>query len=473
MLLVFLLALVIGGHTSAKVELEQQHLTYNTEIEDDNLAIDKETFSSKLPVVNIDTGGKTVPGVPAPGQHVSQMKNSFVNAQVQIMDKEGTLHTLQDKPDVKSRARIRVRGNSSRYFKKKGYLLKLMDEKENDREEAIMGMEASDTWILHGPYLDKTLMRNYMWYNLSGQVMDWAPQAQFCEVFLNGEYQGVYVMVEQVSIGEGRIEMNEYDGKSENTSYIVCADRESVNDVAYLENFTVYTYRNNGKLEVKYPGKNKLTDELTEYISRDFSRFEKSLYSYDYDSRRYGYVRYIDVDSFVDYFIINEVTQNNDSGMFSTYFYKDVRGKLKMCVWDFNNCCDNYIEEQTSMAGFFMQNRTWFTMLLKDEAFTDRIISRYRELRGSLLGDENVKDYIQKVQNYLGAAIERNYQVWGDSFFPENDLLLGEESRKIGSYEEAVEQYEHRLISRLGWLDKNIEALRSYSHESVNKKFNH
>ena len=117
--------------------------------------------------------------------------------------------------------------------------------------------------------------------------------------------------------------MTKYDGKSNISSYIVCADRESVNDVQYLDNFTSYALRINGKLEVKYPGASRITPELTEYISRDFSRFEKALYSFDYDTARYGYQNYIDVDSFVDYFIINEVTQNTDAGLYSTYFYKD------------------------------------------------------------------------------------------------------------------------------------------------------
>lgn len=92
-----------------------------------------------------------------------------------------------------------------------------------------MGMEKDSTWVLHGPYLDKTLMRNYMWYNLSGKIMEWAPDAKFCEVFLNGVYQGLYVIVVQISVGEGRIELTEYDGKSDTTSYIVCVDRETKN----------------------------------------------------------------------------------------------------------------------------------------------------------------------------------------------------------------------------------------------------
>lgn len=449
----------------------QQHQSYNTEIKDTNLSIEASAFSSRLPVVNIETDGQTIPGKPGKGQNVSQVKNSYIQARMQIIENDGRLNTLKDEPEVDSDIQIRVRGNSSRRFHKVGYLFKFTDKNGDDKSYEVMEMEKDSTWVLHGPFLDKTLMRNYMWYNLSGQIMEWAPDVRFCEVFLNGDYQGVYVMTEQISLGEGRVEMTEYDGRSSISSYIVCVDRESINDVDYLDNFTEYTRRMRSKVEVKYPGARKLTPEITDYISRDFSKFEKSLYSYDYTSRRYGYRSFIDADNFVDYFIINEVTQNTDAGLFSTYLYKDISGKLKMCVWDFNNCCDNYIEYQQPMAGFFMHNRTWFYMLSKDEDFTNQVTDRYRQLRKGILSDANVEAYMEEVQEYLGCAVERNFQVWGSSFEPENDLLIGE-GRQIGSYEEAVEQYRRRLVSRMGWLDKHIDALYSYSHESVNKKFN-
>lgn len=416
--------------------------------------------------------GGVIPGRPEQGQHVKDIENSFIQADMRIYDREGELNKLSSQPVLESKINIRVRGNSSRTFDKVGYLFKFTDDAGMERKLEVMGMEKDSTWVLHGPYLDKTLMRNYMWYNLAGQIMEWAPDVRYCEVFLDHEYQGLYVMAEQISMGEGRIEMTKYDGKSNISSYIVCADRESVNDVQYLDNFTSYALRINGKLEVKYPGASRITPELTEYISRDFSRFEKALYSFDYDTARYGYQNYIDVDSFVDYFIINEVTQNTDAGLYSTYFYKDVSGKLKMCVWDFNNCCDNYIEDQTPMAGFFMQNRPWYFMLCKDEAFMEKVITRYHQLRKGILSEEAVESYIAGVQSYLGPAIERNFEKWGYSFLPEKDLLY-EDERKIGSYEAAVEQYETRLVRRMRWMDEHIEDLRSYSHESINKKFNH
>ncbi|MDC7291244.1 CotH kinase family protein [Blautia schinkii] len=214
-----------------------------------------------------------------------------------------------------------------------------------------------------------------------------------------------------------------------------------------------------------------LNSDLAESISKDFSKFEKALYSFDYDTKLYGYDNYIDIENFAEYYLINEITQNLDAGRYSTYFYKDIRGKIKMSVWDFNNCCDNYIEDEQALAGFFMHNRVWFFMLSKDEKFNDIVIEKYEDLRKSILSDESITDYITSVKEYLGCAIDRNFQVWGYTFESEHDLLP--EGRKIGSFEEAVEQYESRLIKRLGWMDKYIHILRSYSHESVNKKFNH
>lgn len=448
----------------------QQHLTYNTQVEDVNLSISADTFSSRLPVININTNGQTIPGR-REELHTKDIVNTYIQADIQIMEKEGVLHTLQSQPDVESKADIRVRGNSSRSFSKPGYLLKFTDGAGNKTDYAVMGMEADSTWVLHGPYLDKTLMRNYMWYNKAGQIMEWAPDVRFCEVFLNGDYQGVYVMAEQISAGEGRVRIAESKSNTGVASYILCVDRDSINDKEILNNFTAYTKKLSNRIEIKYPGESKITSEAVEYIEMDFSRFEKALYSFDYDSTRFGYNTFIDVDNFVDYFIINEVTQNTDAGIYSTYFYKNMGDKLKMSVWDFNNCCDNYIEYQSDVSGYTMQNRVWFFMLMKDEHFVDKIITRYRSLRKTILSDEAMREDIRQQREYLGYAILRNDKVWGSSY--KYNLLQGGEDRHIGSYEEAITQYENHLISRLHWMDEHIEDLYTYSHESKNKKFNH
>ena len=347
--------LFIAEYTEPKRVRSQQHLSYNTGLADTNLSIDAKSFSSKLPVVNIDTGGQVIPGKPEKGQHVSEIENTFITAGIEIFDREEQLHTLADEPDLVSDTLIRVRGNSSRHFDKNSYLIKLVDHKGNNQAKEVMGMEKGSSWVLHGPFLDKTLIRNYMWYNLAGQIMSWAPDVRFCEVFIDDQYQGLYVMLEQIDVGEGRIDISEYDKRAQVTSYIVCMDRLSVNNTAILDNFTSYSFRLYSNGEVKYPGEKWVTPKLLDYISKDFSAFEKALYSYDYDSKRYGYKKYIVVSSFVDYFIINEVTKNLDAATYSTYLYKDVAGKLNFAVWDFNNSCDNYEEIISTADGFFYE----------------------------------------------------------------------------------------------------------------------
>lgn len=468
------LLLITAGVFATLINIETkkpplQHQSYNVNVADTNLSTRENSFTTKLPIISINTGGEEIPG--RPGElGVGYIIDEFIPADVSIVQSGEGLNSLQSEPVLNSTAKIRIRGNSSRHFDKPGYLLKFTDENGNSKKQEVMGMAAHDTWVMHGPFLDKTLIRNYMWYNISGMIMEWAPRAMFCEAFVNGEYEGVYVMIEQISVGEGRIELTEHDDRYTPTSYIIRMDRETDITDVYINNFTKYTNRTINAFDIKYPSEKYITQDVVDYISRDFSEFEKSLYSFDYKSFRYGYDRYIDTSSFVDYFIINEVTQNLDAGRYSTYFYKDLRGKLKLAVWDFNNCTNNYIENQTAQSGFFMRDKLWYFMLIKDEDFVDQIIRRYQSLRKDVLSDEYLEGFIDESIAYLGTAITRNFEVWGYTFEPEKDLLP--QGRQIGSYDEAVQQYKRDLFGRLHWLDDNIHTLYSYCHPSVNKKFN-
>ena len=115
-------------------------------------------------------------------------------------------------------------------------------------------------------------------------------------------------------------------------------------------------------------------------------------------------------------------------------------------------------------------------MMLKDEAFTERIINRYRQLREGILSDEYLTDYIEETIAFLGEAVDRNYAVWGFSFEPSNldsNNKLHPVERNPRTYEEAVTQMKEVLLQRLDWLDHNIVILKQYSHESAVKKYNH
>ena len=302
--------------------------------------------------------------------------------------------------------------------------------------------------------------------------MDYAPNVRFCELILNGEYRGLYLMVETITAGKEGSRLNITVDKKDRTfsGYILRLDRSSSNELKNLRPFSVYTLRTLHAFNIVYPGTSNLNEETAESIRQDFSEFEKALYSYDYDGPE-GYKKYIDPLSFADYFIINEFTCNYDAGWLSTYIYKEAGGKFKMCVWDFNSAWDNYQETNMNPDGFQMQNCLWYFMLTKDEDFIELIIDRYKDLRETFLSDEYLDRYIDETIDYLGDAVDRNYNVWGYTFDEEYDMLEPAD-RNPRSYEESVEQLKDFMHLRGKLMDENIETLRQYCAESKVKKFN-
>ena len=435
-----------------------------------------------LPLLEINTGGQSVPGNPIRDEnHVTidyvtaENGDSRIKVSLEITDHTGTNNHPKDTPTISSTALFNIRGRSSRKFDKKSYRITLINEDGTNNNQTVMGMDAHHEWVLHGPFLDKSLIRNYLWYNIAGEMMEYASNVRFCELILNGEYQGLYLMTESIAKGyEGsRLSMEVKKKGNSFSGYVL-----RINDIYIFEDRTSvitdygnYAYVTRVPTEVVYPGTTNQSPEMRRSIELEFSAFEKALYSYDYDSEDYGYTQWIDTRSFVDYFLINEFTCNYDAGELSTYIYKDVSGKYKICVWDFNNACDNYMEAQIKPNNYDTQNRLLYHMLCRDEAFTEAIIDRYKELRMGVLSEEYLMNYIDETLAYLGPAIDRNFEKWGYSFLPEKNLLVGE-GRAIGSHEEAVAQLKGFLIERGNWMDQNIETVREFSAESAVKKYN-
>jgi len=437
-------------------------------------------FCSHLPVIRIDTNGVEIPGkaiLDADGNVVdytlSETGETTIKATMNVVNNDGTYNHLTDSGTDMGQIAIRVRGHSSRRFEKPNYFIRFQNSDGTNNPQEFLGMDAHHEWALHGPYLDKTLIRNYMWYNISGEIMEYSPNVRFCEVFLNGEYRGVYLATETVTAGkEGArlgIEVNKKD--NDFSGYILRLDWGDTEEENKLYPFTNYTLRAQTQHELVYPGTKNMTPELREAIKNDFSLFEKSLYSYDYNNPKYGYENYIDVDSFVDYFLINELTCNYDAGSLSTYIYKDTSGKFKMCTWDFNSACDNYQEQEIPVNDFRLDSVLWYKMLFMDEDFTNRVIERYWELRETYFSEEYLFSFIDGTTVYLGDAIDRNYSKWGYTFREEYDLLHPKE-RNPRTHDEAVTQMKTFIRNRLAFMDENIESLRQYSAESKTKKYN-
>ncbi|MEG2454929.1 MAG: CotH kinase family protein [Oscillospiraceae bacterium] len=450
-------------------------------------AVDVKKLQTHLPIVLLDVA-EEIPGVPyyegaSPLPHYTVAKDGDdeVLGTLQVIDNKKTFNTPQDPPKLRSQMRIRVRGNTSRNFDKKSYAVKLVDDSGAYRNEKVLDMEENHSWALYGPFLDKALIRNYVGMNLSGELMEFAPDVRFCEVIKNGEYQGLYLFMETVSRGKGRVDIEKPNYTKNVTGYILELDNAPIVPDSSPQNFTKYTgvLRDSAFFNIDYPNEEALTPELKDYITRDLSQCEKALYSFDYNTGDHGFQTMMDVNAFADYFILSEVFMQHDTGNLSTYFYKDVNGLFKPCVWDFNHSLGNAsvgVESDFPVFQFVSVQAPWFWMMIKDDTFIETVISRYHSLRRNFLSDASLTAYLGDTWDYLGSAATRNFALWGYSFDVNNldtDNHLHPDSLNPTSYDGAVRQMEDALLARLHWLDEHIEALRQYSHPSAVKKFNH
>ena len=163
-----------------------------------------------LPIVKIDTGGLEIPGqrIKNPytgafiGYTLAADGNTTIPASLETIDHSESRNHPSDPADLSSQIMIRLRGNSSRAFQKPNYQLTLLNPDGTNNAQPLLGMDAHHDWALHGPILDQSLIRNYMWYNIAGEIMDYSPNVRFCELFLNGEYRGVYLAVETITAGK-------------------------------------------------------------------------------------------------------------------------------------------------------------------------------------------------------------------------------------------------------------------------------
>lgn len=433
------------------------------------------SFKTHLPIIKINTGNQKIPGTPIiSGGILKQYElaedgTSEITVDFEVIDNTGNINDLNSTPAIETNAKIHYRGNSSRNFDKKSYSVHLVDEKGSNKEE-LLGMAKHDEWILNGPFLDRSLIRNYMAMNIAGEIMEYAPNVRYCELFVDNEYKGIYLFMEPISRGEGRLNLTKTEKKNNYTSFIVNWDREGKGKHE-LNSFTYYTLKTNGStLDICYPGTSTLTDEKADYIDQQINKVEKTIYSSDLYVKD-TYTQYVDIHAFAEYFIINEFFRNVDAGRYSTYYYKDVRGKIKPVVWDFNNSCDNYMSEIFDESGFSLQNTPWFSQFIQDKQFVELVIEKYRALRKNYLSEDYLMDYIDSTDRWLGEAVERNDKIWGYVYdlsnYNSRNFLMPVE-RNVTSHQQAVEELKDYIIRRGNWLDYHIESLYQYCADSKN-----
>ena len=407
-------------------------------------------FKTTLPVIYINTQGQQIG------------KENKIECSIALGVDDGKPHSIEAMPQALYRARINYRGASSyNKFDKKQYRIKfLKDHSDKAQNVALCGMGKNSEWVLNGPYLDKTLVRNKLIYDLARETGQWAPDSRFCELFVDGEYHGVYLAIEPVTNGDSRLRLSKFGLVSGKTPYLVERNRDSLTDKSLVTYGKEMGYTSLS-MYIDYPSSSNLTERQEHYIREDISAFERVLYGEDFLDEYTGYRNYIDMDSWVDYFIINEFAMIRDAGNLSTYAYKKMEGKLQLACWDFNNSFDNYPEYILDGTGFETINNSWLDRVSQDPVFIDRVVERYRQLRQTTLSQEHIDELLKSYQDQLGEAIDRNFQIWGSSF--EDNILVGKnaqgQSRDIRSYDEAMEQLNTMIGKRLEFLDGHFTDL--------------
>ncbi len=390
----------------------------------------QEGFVSNLPIVIIGLDAELPDYKEFDGQfdEVQLQSNAYTTGDIRIISGDGNLNSINDEPSYTSKIRIKMRGHSSYRYDKKQYKFKALLPDGNDNETSILGMGQGSEWILNGSLADKSLIRNYLAYRTASEVggNNFAVDSRFCEVVMDEDgklvYQGVYLLMETVSRGRDRVNIDSYNPKNIYSSYIVRRDRFTHFDImldTYGRRTGVDKSTENGRdgyIGLKYPSASRVTDETVKYIGDDFSAVEKVLYSKDFNVYS-EYPNVIDVDSFVDFFIFNEFFNNYDSGLRSTYMYKNSGDKLFIGpVWDFDSAMDNTKNQETEDFSLAFQTEPLYIELFQDKEFIRKIKNRYNQLRSGALAEEHVFAIVDEAFNYLKSAQARDFYRWQEQY---------------------------------------------------------
>lgn len=396
----------------------------------------------------------------------------YTTGHLTVIDTGYGNNKLTDDIVYDSMIKIKRKGHSSYMYDKKQYKIKALNPDGTDNKTSILGMGEGSEWVINGSLADKSMMRNYIAYRIASEIggNNMSPDSRYCEVLMkDGDkltYQGVFLLMESISRGDDRVNIDKYNPKNAYSSYIVKRDRKTSFDIM------LNTYAREQGLElgredpdadnwiaIKYPGQSKITQETIDYIEADFSAIERVLYSEE-PSLYKIYDRYIDMDSFVDYFLINEFFGNYDAGEHSTYMHKNSGDVLYMGpVWDFDQAFNNSLFEELKTEDLAFEMQPMFKQLCNDKRFVRKLKERYTSLRANYMSEEHVFSLIDETAAYLKAAQVREWYRWADDY-------LDDSGTKPGNYNIADIVVKGVTLSRFNdeYTDE-IYVMKKYIHE--------
>lgn len=370
--------------------------------------------------------------------------------------------TDQGNPDYLNydgRIDIEIRGSSSQAFSKKQYGLSTRLSDDISRNNvSLLGLPDEHDWILNGMVYDTARVRDYLCYNLYRRLGNYASRTVYCELMINNHYQGLYLLQEKIKADKERVDVTKIstdDNDPPNVSggYITKADKYSDGDrIAW----TMQTWYG---ASVNYlhvlPKPEYVTPSQFDYILGQFRDLETAAGNKDV-SLEDGFPSIIDIPSFIDHFVISELSSNPDAYQFSTYFHKDRKGKLRAGpLWDndltFGNDLLIWGFDRSKTEGWHFEEHqndgsTFWRDLYYSDEFRCYFSKRWDELiqPGKPLNESSFESFLDSTVSIIGEALARDYVRWGisenhtqlvsdiKSFFDERTAWMTEQ---LGSFE--------------------------------------
>lgn len=374
-------------------------------------------------------------------------KTTYVPGTIEVLD---TTEMYSSVHRYSGKMEIRGRGNSTWSKEKKPYKIKL------ESKAPLLGMPSDKEWALLANYSDKSLLRNSLAMEISRMLgFAWTPHYAHAEVWLNDEYIGLYDLFEHKEVNGHKIAID-IDG----------GDIYLEMDKSLDEPVSFKTEKM--KLPVMFKDPQNPTSTVIADVKAYLNEFEKTLMGDNASDPVNGYSKYIDIDSFINYFIIQELGKNIDGKLCkSTFLTKKPSGKLIMHhVWDFDlawgNC--NYFTQyypkidcgptgyQTLNYTSNGENTGWYYYLFKNKDWLEAVKARWTEVYPELL---KMTDFIDSESKLIRPAVDRNFETWkilGVKVWP--NVVYPD------TYEEEIAYLKDFYTTRLKWMNEDLMALK-------------